>query len=123
MLPVLLAIECELLHRGLFGAKKPASPGWATLPTPLRTCFLTLNCLLPYDGQPDLESRAFANFAGDVDLPAVRFHDAASQRQSKSRAVPLSGEERAKNVGEIFRRDAFAFIGNPDQHRIVVGLK
>src|SRR3954469_20690608 len=69
------------------------------------------------------EASAVFGFAIDANGAAVFFHNTAGDRQAEPGATSLCREERLKDVGDIFRGDALASIGNRDLYIRAVRLK
>ena len=70
--------------------------------------------------QSESKAAAFARFAPDVDRAAVRFDDAARDRQSQSGAAAVArarffaAKERLEDVRQVLGRDAIAGIDDLD---------
>ena len=64
--------------------------------------------------------RAFAHRALDLDIAAVGLDDSVRHRQAQpdAFALGLGGEERIEDFRQVLRRDAFAVIGDMQQHGI-----
>jgi hypothetical protein len=49
--------------------------------------------------QDYLKLTSLSNHAADFDAAMMLFHDTAGQRETKTGAITLGGEERAENAG------------------------
>src|SRR5690349_10189542 len=71
----------------------------------------------------DAKRGAFARRALDGDVAGMLLDDAVGDRETEPCATPdaLGREEWIVNLGDVFRRDADARVGDFDQQRAVIG--